>query len=1528
MSNLFSGFDSPGPFANLELPSEAPVSPFAQFRQAQVAAMANLNPDSQDLMAEFQALQTQYEQNIQAFGENGVRAEAAYKQAQRDAAGLQALSQEDFRTDPTGKLQAGAAQAAREAIEGDIGRREKAALEKAAIDRVMDVAGSDPEQANMLLNLMEMGGPVDQVRDMNTKMLILQRELDRAQSEHKDQPWYRHVVDFALENILLNTSMGFTGNVPTSEYKNVLANAFSQVQAGNRRRSEAASLWNIPAEDFGDFVREHLLPNIDSNSTLLGYTSNTERLNILSGLMDTPRPLETNTWNLIDNFGLVLLGGKAAKAAVSVPATLLRMGGRKQAAAAMAAAASAVIREGTEAAAQRAGASSIDEVAQGLTPTMNQVTPAPYVVSPQAMANNLLDQADEIMSQLPTWLQPGRFVDSAEYDKAVEQFIKQQTERFNSPVVDAAPAAVRTNDGSAVTAVRFTLGRNGADGWVREGDAWRNARGLGFGDAQVVKGEDGKFFIQIERIMPETGVYTNPLNVQTDNIIKRFLSGARERSDINLANMAQRSEGARNRIINDTVRQLYKDIRVDPASRERLANLWQVGENNGRWWSLDEANALYQRTYNRDISQREWKAYQGLRRINDIEYLIRNDLVWKEKALRGLETGTIELGYRAPLTANVLVDEGFNKGLKGRGYNVTTGVEYDEAFTAKDIELFKADGFVNIHLDEAIETPSGSQVHTLVVRRDSLIRERLHRQQLSYRAGGHRIYEDQYFAKQTVRKAHGDGSEFYDNPSTFMVGTRAQVQAWTDVMEKLRVAVRDNPQITAADLDAIVGGRPGFPTGQQFLDGVAAGTYRTDFKFGTYFDREMPEEYIRGNNPFVDFDEDGITSYLRTHGRLYYSSKNTTGLVDWQGSQAPTLDAWQATNKAFLNIANMASFSDYKLSSIERWTQTFGKYIEANPAHRTNVERFMNGKPNQLAVQDGVVQAMIDQQNIIKRNLGWRTELDQQIAQQQRKLSEWIMGTDPESLRHSVSRRAINWATEANPLQFMRGLAFDLKLGLFSPVQLFLQTGTTLAMAAIDPGGAMKGLRSFLPLRGMIAWKGSDKELVDTMIKSNLHKAAGFDDVDEFTAFMGAAKTSGFFSLNDSHSLVNAMGPNSSMNLTKNTFDNIRQHGRFFFNEGEMWNRVIAFRSAWEHTKKAVGDINSVTPEDFLNRVLGRAEDLSMSMSRTSQASWQQGLASLPTQFWAYQARMMEAMLGGLTGKGRFTRKESWSLILSQLFLYGAAGVPLAPVIGDLVKQKNGESPELWTAGGFIDRGAMDHMWSAVTGGGDALLSDRLGTGGWLGDTIGSLMGLSQYGEQSTADILGGATWSISADLWNDIGPILKYSLHEAGGESVVPLTERAVANLAKNVTSLSTAFKVDAILKYGHFIDNSGKVVVDQVPTSQAFATLLLGAQPGQADDLSSMIRHSRDRTKEVEEASRVIEQYRQELFNHPEKVDEISAEINLFVNLLDDDVRTRALRQAHRNTGPSMYSSFVERRERERQQQAMKEAVSGESN
>ena len=113
------------------------------------------------------------------------------------------------------------------------------------------------------------------------------------------------------------------------------------------------------------------------------------------------------------------------------------------------------------------------------------------------------------------------------------------------------------------------------------------------------------------------------------------------------------------------------------------------------------------------------------------------------------------------------------------------------------------------------------------------------------------------------------------------------------------------------------------------------------------------------------------------------------------------------------------------------------------------------------------------------------------------------------------------------------------------------------------------------------------------------------------------------------------------------------QYNTKFFEEGEMIARGMAYSTAYREWRKA-------NPEKAFDRfqqtkVLQRAKDLSLNMSRDSNAAWQKGWTSVMTQFMGYQARSMEQLWDGglLKGGRRLTGQEKARLVTMNSFMYG-----------------------------------------------------------------------------------------------------------------------------------------------------------------------------------------------------------------------------------------------------------------------------------
>jgi hypothetical protein len=312
-------------------------------------------------------------------------------------------------------------------------------------------------------------------------------------------------------------------------------------------------------------------------------------------------------------------------------------------------------------------------------------------------------------------------------------------------------------------------------------------------------------------------------------------------------------------------------------------------------------------------------------------------------------------------------------------------------------------------------------------------------------------------------------------------------------------------------------------------------------------------------------------------------------------------------------------------------------------------------------------------------------------------------------------------------------------------------------------------------------------------------------------------------------------------------------------------------------------------------------------MSQSSQASWQRGILSIPTQFWAYNARMLEMMVGKT-----FTPIQRARLVVSQLLLYGSAGLPIVPWISDWAKAADGNPKHfsLDTGLGIADRGLLDAVMYHVTGS-DTQKGKRLGTGGWLGQTIQDLFGLSQYGEKSVVEMWGGATLAILGQTAMQLADVVKYSNAEMG-QGDMPLTREALVRLASNVSSVGNALKAEMVLNHHIYITGKGSTLSNNVPDADAFG-VLLGYQPGVQADASVFLNHSKKVNEEVKDAVRIINNYRTQWINEPNRRAEIEEEINHFSRLLPNEVRIKSLKRVHNDIQPGLYESLAKQFERD---------------
>lgn len=1510
MDNLFSTLDQTEEnlFSNVAAPGQPPkaLPDDEAARLAQMAAIQRMDPmaDAVEMYQQLEADTEAMTDMVQRGEEDRLRIQAAADEQVRDLRGLSDLIAEAPKYDPTGELLKGSAMAAQYALERDIETRKETAFEKRTVEQIQNLAAAgDITQAKLLLNNLEHGSANDVIRDTNIKRMILAREVQRAQVAKEDQPWIMDAVDFIASMVPFNASLSNAENI---DVKDGMKRWYDFIASGERLRNESDTLWNTDPATFARLVREQLIPGVKENSTFFGYHNKTEELNLLTSMEDTPQAWETNTFELIDNLGVVPLT-KIGKA-VTIPSMLVRNGARKEMTAAVANAMKLTGEEGVEAALKKTGITEGEIIDNVLPQAVNPGSAASKVsVGPDVLA--LLERQDRVLRELlPGLQQPGRFVGDEE-KTAVEAFLKRMEQEVGAEIKDVR-VDTQLSDGSKVIQTDIIVGKQSGGGYADAKSAKRAAMSQGYGAADVISDESGQWFWKVRRAIPETGFYTSPLDVKATNMVSRFVLNSRLLGDEFLANIAQRSGNTHNKVTKAIVEQWADKFQaLKNHERDSLHAILANGENAGKWFDDNELDVLYNRAFKRSPSEREIEAYHTAIQVNDFEFALRNDNVYKENLVKGFETVYSDTGHGVLDRVNAIVDREISNPPKGRVYDVSAKQHIHEP----DWDSLRAKGYILVRPQQAMKMADETKSAFFVGRKEDFVIEALRRDQLAYRAGGHRMYKGKYFSKQAVVGLQGDtGREYLDNPNTYMVGeTKAEVDFWNSVMEEARLAYLDGA--TADDINRIFGDLKGFGTGDEFIENMRKGVYESNQKFETVYDREMPKVYgERFDENYVDPDESGYEGFLRSTGRMYYSGKGEH-LPDWQGSMGTTLDPFQTINQSLKSVASLSSFSDYKLTSVSRWVNTYKKYLDY-PEGASDMKIFQEGKLRATSIEgrERIKQGMEAQREIIERNLGWKTDGVRTQEAFTRQVSEWIGGKDtsrlPNGLRQKMSAGITDWVGEKNPFNFLRGWAFDMKLGLFNIGQLPLQAATIFASTALSPKHGMHAIYGWKAVRGYLYHR--NEEVLETWVKNGYHTRTGFTDPKEFKDMVRYAERSGFLDVGGTHQMVNSYGPSVATSEFGDAAQSFRQHGRFFFYEAEVTNRTVAWQIAWKETKAALPGVDYKSAK-FQNMLAGKAEDYSLSMSRQSEAAWQQGLLSIPTQFWAYNVRMMEAMLPSALGGGKqFTAAQKWRLFLSQTVLYGAAATPATAALSEFIKGKTGGAADIDTLYGKMDRGFFDTAWHEITGG-DVLIGDRLGTGGWLPQTIKDLLGTSQFGEKSTAEFLGGATFSISGTVLGDLKNVATYALAEGGGLNS-PLTRNALTKLSANISTVGNGMKAYLVYKYGTYSSNKGTTVVNDLPSSAAFAAMI-GLQPGETDDLGAMSAYFKDEKKAVDEAAKVIANYRVKMLNEEENVAELAEQVNLFTKMLPPHIRRKALDQVPDVVQPSLYNAYADRRQRE---------------
>ena len=948
-------------------------------------------------------------------------------------------------------------------------------------------------------------------------------------------------------------------------------------------------------------------------------------------------------------------------------------------------------------------------------------------------------------------------------------------------------------------------------------------------------------------------------------------------------------ESTMHRTVNRIIKEGWKPLRKD--ERGRVQDVLLRGNQEGKWYKPDEFVKHFQDMHNgRMPNQREYLGYYSAKNLSDFDWQLRNNVQYKELVRDGWEFGEFRMGDMN-YTGNVKTRDIAPTNFRGSFYDPETKTHYSQREIASDdlTKMMKDKGKVLVEMSEHLNI-EGLPTNMILLDSATLLKSPLKFNQIKYSGGGHRIYDGDFWVKQ-VRKGKYKGSDrnYVLSPLTHIVAkTRGQAAEWAARMDRVRVAHNEKMRgsIDEAAFQKI------------------ASDNAVDMKD---WEKWVADGEVDLNNPFEvvtsemnvptghtkALTEDGIVdmsqvrspqaSYLQDNGRLYYSRKGSVKKGP-QDEVAELIDPMQSVNRGVENAIRLAAYSEYKMRAINSWVNKYGHIIPGGKG-LTGAQKFFDDVDiTKLNIDPDLKWAAHNSRQAMQRQLSQGSDYMRGWKSTARSLGGWFEGKGAPG----VAGRIYD-AGSRDPVTALKGMSFDLKLGLFDPSQLIIQTQTMASMAFLDPINAGRFAWDGMMLR-RLAHNSTDEFLNWAAKRSNL-------DVDEFKAMSkamnetGAANVGGELILLDRHATAMKRGP----------INTIRDMGRLPFYEAERLNRVFAFRKSWHDLRKK-NDLDWMDTPDGRAELSRLTDKYTNNMLSASAAAWQKGLMSVPTQFLSYQARLMENILPAMFGGNRqFSSGEKMKLFMSQVVLYGAAGVPAGEYVlrklteaGVIDIEETGETAYRAISGGF-----WDSMLYAATGGElDLAPSQRLAPAQGIETFVMDLFGANEFEDMSLFTYLSGAPGSVAGDVTSDAIDVLKDVWLAAQSEKVdlIDVAPDMLQTMAENASSYSRWHKAFMVMKYGDLISQNTGRTITKATSMEAFAALM-GITPRDTVNMEWMNALTNERQGEIKKIRRRLSEHRQAYWRAFRDDDRDAMEqqlriINGTLGLYPPEVRQRVLK------------------------------------
>lgn len=1101
----------------------------------------------------------------------------------------------------------------------------------------------------------------------------------------------------------------------------------------------------------------------------------------------------------------------------------------------------------------------------------------------------------------------------AEKDQLLEELRAEKDSRYQFEVT--RPEDSQTNTGSVMILLGDKFGnsfnsRQQAYTWaknfygIHEDDIYVKQRGVGY-------------YIGVKKDLDETSEGVRAALITTKNttpshlnMVTGLLKGNGRLSQFQNENRIATVHGQQALV--DALKDMHKDLTsLSRKERAALSRVMQdnhvtikdpeTGETGVFHRTIKEFSDNFQKINGRIPSAKETKAYFTAVQVNDFEFMLRNNSLYRELSRLGLSTFYLkgkspEGAFQTKKFYGKFVDNlplatadskhparvaVYHEGEEAKIYDLNKLNEPDRMAV---LEQMKKDGYKIIQTGVPNRKPGsevlgeGRSVNFIITK--DYQNHQLDFLQLPYKEGWHQEYAHKWYVKQPiVRRIEEEGRptfhEYEGDKTAFAFHTEAEARKYAKVMDEARRLLKNgSPELDSFlernlpynrnQFEALFGSKDGeepiFHIDDSFLH-TSAGVSLIDSSEHNIASRY--ENFIDNlRSPWNLYDQVD-KKFVGQRDELLHtiSEKGSEANPVFQLQTAELIDPMASLSRAMTNMVRNQFMLDYRTQAVESWIAEFGKYFQ-NENKVPTQELYANAlhylyqhNPFKRKTLDPLEASRIDSgllaQQAIKEFLGNSASDATGLDHLKNNLMSSVYANFGQDVSNKWAPRV--YAAEVDPVRALRSFAFHTTIGMFNPIQLW-QNAQTMANA-VAIGGLKHGPQGFAAGHMFQFMRLNQNDAV----VARLAKLSGWKEED-FREAWNSFVASGRFSVEGEHAWKDDLADpafytfrNSILGDAKKLAVSVLDKGTVFFKEGERMSRMVAYATAY-HEWRAANPAAKLTAEASRG-ILKRSDDMTVNMTRASMASWQSGMFSVPAQFLSYNARIMEQMLGKT-----LTAQEKGRIMLVNSALYGVPiglAMPLAGIYNPWEDVRGYFLKKGWNVNDktfdTVMNGIEGLAASVITGRPNSI-SERSGPGGtnFFRDVL--------KGDKTLFDVVTGAAGTKAAEAVKASMPFVHFLASAAEGKPEDhPVFASDILTLLRTVKSIDQGAKLYMALTTNSLISKSG-IKYDEINTPEAIIMAATGGEPRLVSDEQLMITLASDRKKAHQEIEKEITKLHQQ--------------------------------------------------------------------